>query len=34
MADFHADLLRPKLLPALAGMVLSCWRLVPQRKPA
>jgi len=34
MAEFHADLLRPTLLPALAGMVLSCWRLMPRRKAA
>ncbi len=34
MAPFPADLLRPTLLPALAGTVLSLWRLVPQRKPA
>jgi hypothetical protein len=34
MAEFHVDLLRPMLLPAVAGAVLSVWRLLPQRKPA
>ena len=34
MAQFPAELLRPMLLPALAGGVLSLWRLVPGRKPA
>jgi hypothetical protein len=34
MAAFPAELLRPTLLPALAGAVLSLWRLVPRRKPA
>ncbi|HEX3884380.1 MAG TPA: ferritin-like domain-containing protein [Stellaceae bacterium] len=34
MAGFHGDLLRPILLPALAGAVLSCWRLMPRRKAA
>lgn len=34
MSQFPAELLRPMLLPALAGGVLSLWRLVPGRKPA
>jgi hypothetical protein len=33
MAEYP-DLLRPRLLPALAGAVLSLWRLMPRRKPA
>ena len=31
MADFHADLLRPRFLPALAGAALSGMRLFPSR---
>jgi hypothetical protein len=34
MADFHADLLRPRFLPALAGTALSGMRLVAARAPA
>lgn len=31
MADFHADLLRPRFLPSLAGAALSGLRLLPAR---
>jgi hypothetical protein len=31
MADFHADLLRPRFLPALAGAALAGLRLLPGR---
>jgi hypothetical protein len=31
MADFHADLLRPRFLPSLAGAALSGMRLLPMR---
>ena len=34
MADFQADLLRPRFLPALAGAALSGLRLFPARTPA
>ncbi len=34
MAEFEAELLRPRLLPALTGVALSGMRLIPRRKAA